>query len=304
MDKYQTWQWRGFNIGYQSCGETGSAVVFVHGFGANSGHWRNNISVLGKDYRCYAIDLIGFGRSSKPTPRKPLDYTFETWATQVADFCQEVVQEPVYLVGNSIGCIVTMQMAVDYPDLVLGIASLNCSLRLLHERKRQTLPWYRNWGATLVQKMLTNPLIGKFFYQQIAKPKVIKNILTQAYPHQKAITDELIDLIYQPSQDEGAVDVFLAFTSYSQGPLAEDLLPQISCPVTFFWGDQDPWESIDLGRELAKYPCVENFIELEGLGHCPQDEDPETVNSLLKEWLNIAKGKGQWSKGKGEILIN
>ena len=286
MNKYQTWQWRGFNIGYQSCGETGSAVVFVHGFGANSGHWRNNISVLGKYYRCYAVDLIGFGKSSKPTPGKILDYTFETWATQVADFCRDVIKEPVYLVGNSIGCIVTMQMAVDYPDLVLGIASLNCSLRLLHERKRKTLPWYKNWGAAVMQNILTNPTIGSFFYQQIAQPKVIKNLLSQAYQNQEAVTEELIDLIYQPSQDVGAVEVFLAFTSYSQGPLAEDLLPQISCSVTFLWGTKDPWESIELGRELAKYSCVDKFLELEALGHCPQDEAPNIVNPILQEWLN------------------
>ncbi len=286
MNKYQTWQWRGFNIGYQNRGETGKTVVFVHGFGANSGHWRNNISVLSEDYRCYTIDLLGFGKSDKPTPGKPLDYTFDTWATQLADFCQEVVKTPVYLVGNSIGCIVTMQMAVDYPDLVLGIASLNCSLRLLHERKRQTLPWIRNVGAGVMQNVLTNPTIGNFFYKQIAKPKVIRNILTQAYPNQEAINDELIDLIYQPSQDEGAVEVFLAFTGYSQGPLAEDLLPQISCPVTFFWGTKNPWESIDLARDLANYPCVNDFIELEGLGHCPQDEAPHIVNPLLQQWLN------------------
>ena len=285
MNKYQTWQWRGFDIGYQHCGDTGIPVVFVHGFGANSGHWRKNISVLGDKYRCYGIDLIGFGQSSKPTPNQPISYTFETWANQIADFCKEIIGEPVYLVGNSIGCIVTMQMAVDYPDLVLAIASLNCSLRLLHERKRKTLPWYRNLGAGVMQNILTNPTIGNFFYNQIAKPKVIKNLLSQAYQRQEAITDELVDLIYQPSQDQGAVEVFLAFTGYSQGPLAEDLLPVLSCPLTFFWGTKDPWEPIDMGRELANFDSVVDFIELENLGHCPQDEAPEVVNPLLEKWL-------------------
>ena len=286
MNNYQTWRWRGFQIGYQTSGEQGPSVVFVHGFGANSGHWRHNLPVLGQHYRCYAIDLIGFGASSKPTPGQPLDYTFATWAQQLADFCREVVQTPVFLVGNSIGCIATMQMAVDNPDLVLGIASLNCSLRLLHDRKRQTLPWIRNWGSKVMQNVLTNPTIGNFFYRQIAKPKVIKNLLSQAYQRQEAISDELVDLIYQPSQDQGAADVFLAFTGYSQGPLAEDLLPILPCPLTFFWGTADPWEPIALGRELANYESVQDFIELEGLGHCPQDEAPDVVNPLLRKWLH------------------
>ncbi len=287
MVNYKHWQWQGFNIGYRSEGEKGEAIVFIHGFGANSGHWRHNMPFFAKNYRCYALDLIGFGASDKPTPNNPLSYTFETWSQQVADFCREVIKTPVYLVGNSIGCVVIMQMAVDNPDLVLGITALNCSLRLLHDRKRQNLPWIKNYGATVMQKVLTNPTIGNFFYQQIAKPKVIKNLLSQAYQRKEAITDELIDLIYQPSQDKGASEVFLAFTAYSQGALPEDLLPMLSCPVTFLWGTNDPWESIELGRELANYPCVKDFIELEGLGHCPQDEAPDIVNAILAKTLLI-----------------
>jgi pimeloyl-ACP methyl ester carboxylesterase len=79
--------------------------------------------------------------------------------------------------------------------------------------------------------------------------------------------------------------VFLAFTAYSQGPLPEDLLPKLSCPTIFLWGEADPWEPIELGREFAKYPAVQEFIALPGVGHCPQDDAPEVVNPLLIAWL-------------------
>ena len=285
MLEYKNWQWRGFNIGYQQAGDQGPAVVFVHGFGANCGHWRKNIPVLAKSCRCYAIDLIGFGASDKPEPNVDVTYTFDTWGQQVADFCKQVVGSPVYLIGNSIGCVVIMQTAVDFPDLVLGIAALNCSLRLLHERKRQDLPWIRNIGASVMQGVLQNRAIGNFFFQQIAKPKVIRNILSQAYKSKDAITDDLIDLLYQPSQDVGAAAVFLAFTAYSGGPLAEDLLPILPCPAIILWGTEDPWEPIEMGREWTKYPAVKEFIALEGLGHCPQDEAPEVVNPILENWV-------------------
>jgi pimeloyl-ACP methyl ester carboxylesterase len=36
---------------------------------------------------------------------------------------------------------------------------------------------------------------------------------------------------------------------------------------------------------LAHFPAVEQFIPLEGLGHCPQDEAPEAVNPILQEWI-------------------
>lgn len=281
----KTWNWQGYPISYQSAGETGPAVVLIHGFGASWGHWRKNLPVLGQTCRCYALDLIGFGASAKPIPDREIEYTIETWGQQVADFCREIVGGPAFLIGNSIGCVVAMQAAADNPDLSLGVAALNCSLRLLHERKREQLPWYRNVGASLMQELLKNPWIGNLFFEQLAKAKTIRQILQQAYSRQEAVSDELVEILLQPTKDPGAAAVFLAFTRYSQGPLAEDLLPRLCCPTIFLWGTADPWEPLELGRELAKFPAVEAFIPLEGVGHCPQDEAPELVNPLLQDWI-------------------
>lgn len=285
-----TWNWQGFPICYQAQGDQGPAVVLVHGFGASWGHWRQNLPVLAQSCRVYALDLIGFGNSAKPLPGllqpgQQIEYTMETWGQQVADFCREVVGGPAFLVGNSIGCIVAMQAAVSQPDVVLGVALLNCSLRLLHDRKRATLPWHRRFGAPLVQKLLAIELIGQFFFSRLARPQVVRKILSQAYAHPEAVTDELVDLLMAPASDPGAAAVFLAFTRYSQGPLPEDLLAVLPCPALILWGTADPWEPVDLGKELANFPAVEKFIPLEGIGHCPQDEAPELVNPILQEWI-------------------
>ncbi|MGK7916132.1 MAG: alpha/beta fold hydrolase [Prochloraceae cyanobacterium] len=281
----QTWSWRGFPICYQSHGETGPAVIMIHGFGASWAHWRKNLPVLGESYRCYAIDLIGFGGSAKPSPGVEIEYTFATWGQQVADFCREVVGSSAFLVGNSIGCVVAMQTAVDNPDISLGVAAIDCSLRLFHDRKRVTLPWYQRLGVPVMQKVLSNKWVGNLFFQQLAKPEQIRKILLQAYRRQEAVTDELIEFLLEPAAAPGAVDVFLAFINYSQGPLPEDLLPILPCPAIILWGEEDPWEPIELGRELANFPVVEKFVTLEGVGHCPQDEAPEMVNPILQDWI-------------------
>ncbi|KYC36058.1 alpha/beta hydrolase [Scytonema hofmannii PCC 7110] len=281
----KTWIWQGFPICYQTQGTSGPAVVLVHGFGASWWHWRKNIPSLAENCRVFAIDLIGFGGSAKPKPGEKIFYTFETWGQQIADFCCEVVGEPAFLVANSVGCIVVMQTAVDNPELVLGVALLNCSLRLLHDRKRVTLPWHRRYGAPLLQQVLSIKPIGDFFFNQIAKPKTVRQILLKAYANSEAVTEELVDILMEPAQDPGAVAVFLAFTAYSTGPLPEDLLPQLPCPAIILWGAADPWEPIELGRELANYPQVQKFIPLEGVGHCPQDEAPEVINPILQDWI-------------------
>lgn len=287
----QYWQWQGLPVAYQTMGNKGPAVVLIHGFGASSYHWRQNIPVLAQKFQVYAIDLIGFGASAKPDP-EALDYTFETWGQQTSDFCREVVGQPVFLVGNSIGCLVAMQAAVLEPEQVLGTALLNCSLRLLHDRKRINLPWHRRLGAPILQKVLRWPPIAQLFFQQLIQPKTIRKILLQAYRNPTMVTDELIDLLLAPARDPGAVKVFVAFTGYSQGSLPEDLLAVLPCPALLIWGSEDPWEPVDLGRELAAFPCVEDFIAIPGAGHCPQDEAPELVNPILENWI--------WSKAGAE----
>ncbi|WP_407659786.1 alpha/beta fold hydrolase [Limnoraphis robusta] len=285
LSQPQTWMWKGFPICYYAEGNTGPAVILVHGFGASWGHWRKNIPELALNCRVFAIDLLGFGGSAKPLPTLELSYTFETWGQQIADFCREVVGSPAFLVGNSIGCIAVMQAAVDYPELVIEVALLNCSLRLLHERKRSQIPWYRSFGADIAQKILGLKWVSQFFFKQLATPQTVKKILLQAYKRSEAVTEELVEMLLIPAKDQGAVDVFVAFTSYSQGPLPEDLLPILPCPAIMLWGTDDPWEPIELGREYGKFEAVKQFIPLEGVGHCPQDEAPELVNPILLDWI-------------------
>jgi pimeloyl-ACP methyl ester carboxylesterase len=280
-----TWMWRGHQINYQAAGSTGTAVLLIHGFGASVGHWRKNIPVLAENCRCYAIDLIGFGASAKPQAGTDVEYTFETWGELVVDFCREVIGTPTSLIGNSIGCIVALQAAVTAPEIVSGVALLNCSLRLLHDRKRAEMPWYRRWGTPVLQSILTVPAIGHFFFDRLAQRKVVRNILLQAYHRPEAVTEELIDILMAPAADPGAADVFLKFTAYSWGPLPEDLLPQLTCPAIAIWGAADPWEPIALGRELMNVPSIDEFFEIPAVGHCPQDEAPELVNPILQSWI-------------------
>jgi len=278
--------WRGYGIRYQQVGEQGSPVVLVHGFGASSDHWRHNLAVLGQRHRVFALDLLGFGQSAKPAPGPTIAYRLETWGMLVVDFLQAVVGSPAALVGNSIGGVVALQAAVLNPAWVTRVALLNPSLRLLHRRKRGQLPWYRRWSVSLFQKLLGWEPFGVWFFRQVAQPQVIRRLLQQAYARREAITDDLVQMLYEPSQDPGAAQVFLAFVRYSDGPLLEDLLPQVTCPVLMVWGECDPWEPVALGRALAAaFPQVQEWVCLPGVGHCPQDEAPELVNPLLLRWL-------------------
>jgi len=124
------WKWRDYDIRYQFSGSSndGEALVLVHGFGANADHWRKNTAQLArKGYRVYAIDLLGYGYSSKPDPRKQemnSIYNFSTWGEQLVDFVEEVVGQPSFMICNSVGGLSGMEACISRPDLVRGVQSI------------------------------------------------------------------------------------------------------------------------------------------------------------------------------------
>uniref|UniRef100_A0A0D9X0P8 AB hydrolase-1 domain-containing protein n=1 Tax=Leersia perrieri TaxID=77586 RepID=A0A0D9X0P8_9ORYZ len=278
------WNWKGYNIRYQYAGTSGPALVLIHGFGANSDHWRKNIPVLALKNRVYAIDLIGYGYSDKPNPRELGEsfYTFETWGEQLNTFCTEVVKSEAFFICNSIGGLVGLQAAVMDPQKCEGIFLLNISLRMLHISKQ---PWFGKPFIKSFQSLLRNTVIGRLFFNAVATPGSVKNILCQCYHDTSAVTDELVQFILQPGLNPGAVDVFLEFICYSGGPLPEELLPEVKCPVLVAWGEKDPWEPVELGRAYASFDTVEDFVVLPNVGHCPQDEAPDLVNPLVESFV-------------------
>lgn len=294
----KTWLWHPshasptYNITYTCASADRTdlpAVLLIHGFGASIGHWRHNIPALAKVSRVYALDLIGFGGSDKPKPSselgKEFKYTFETWGALISDFCREVIGDPTVLIGNSIGAIAAMQTAIMSPELVSKTILINCSLRLLQEDNLLKQPWYRQVSTKFMQNILSNRAIAQVFFGQVRKPQVVRKILAQAYARKEAITDELVNILIEPAQHPNAVDVFVAFVSYSQGPTPQSLLAKLPCEAIILWGENDPWEAIALGRELAKFPCVSQFISIPNAGHCPQDEAPEDINPILIKLL-------------------
>lgn len=224
------------------------------------------------------LSATGYGYSDKPPPQSSPDgarlYSFDTWSAQLRAFAAAVAGGPVFLICNSIGGIAGMQAALDDPSIARGVQIMNPSLRMLHVSKQA--PWQRPLVRWLQDTLRTTP-VGAAFFRNLATPQSVRSVLRQCYGDAAAVTDELVDAILTPGLQPGAVEVFLDFISYSEGPLPEGqlqalggLAPEERVPVSVVWGGADPWEKVEWGREFVKYPAVEEFVELPGVGHCPQ----------------------------------
>ncbi|WP_017318541.1 alpha/beta fold hydrolase [Mastigocladopsis repens] len=293
----QYWQWRGHSIYYVKAGEPQPhrpPLLLIHGFGASTDHWRKNITGLYNDFEVFAIDLLGFGRSAKPK----LEYSGDLWRDQLYDFITQVIGQKAVLAGNSLGGYASMCVAAQRPDAAAGLVLLNSAGPFSENQpsaepealQTQIEPPKAN---DQLQKLLGDvtkwifqqPLAQFLLFQYIKQRWVIRQTLEKVYLDKSAITDQLIEEIYRPACDSGALDVFSSVFSTPQGEKVDMLLKQLTCPLLMLWGEADPWVN---ARERSNkfrqyYPeLTEYFLRA---GHCPHDEVPEQVNLLLRDWV-------------------
>lgn len=292
------WQCHGHSQEHQDQ-EHVLSVVLVHGFGASSNHWRHNLPVLGNHTRTYALDLIGFGASSQPHALlageeslsaqtngvHALAYSFDLWGTQVADFCKAVVKGPVLLVGNSIGGVVALRAAQLLDNHCKGVVLIDCAQRLMDDKQLATQPVWMTWIRPLLKTLVRQRWLSTALFRNAARPSVIKRVLNQAYPSGANIDEELIDILYKPTQRPGAAEAFRGFINLFDDYLAPDLLTKLQQPVDLIWGENDPWEPLMEAQNWSnRYACIRSLQVLPKVGHCPHDESPDEVNNML---LNI-----------------
>ena len=292
-----SWTWQSHQIGWSLVGDPMApmAVLLIHGFGANTNHWRFNQPVLADLAPTYAIDLLGFGRSDQPRARlkhePPNDmavhYGFDLWGQQVADFCREVIDKPVILVGNSIGGVVALRAAqLLGPDLCKRVVLIDCAQRLMDDKQLATQPAWMGWIRPLLKTMVSQRWLSTALFRNAARPGVIRSVLKQAYPSGQNIDDELVDLLYQPTKRQGATEAFRGFINLFDDHLAPQLMENLNIPVDLIWGEKDPWEPIAEAKNWkSTFPCIESMNVINQAGHCAHDEAPNEVNLVLTKLI-------------------
>ncbi len=281
-------------------------MILVHGFGASAGHWRHTIPALSDETDVVAIDLLGFGQSDKPRSRLAdehetagsVTYCFDLWAQQVVDLIADL-QKPaetcLHLVGNSIGAMVVLTAAgilnrqgKPASQLVL----IDCAQRTLDDRRLAEQPALAQLFRPALKGLIRQRWLTGFLFQQLARPGTIRRVLRQAYPSGAHVDEELVELLYRPTQTPGASESFRGFVNLFNDHLAPSLLQDLSdtaCPseVRMIWGERDPWEDPEEARRwVRQFECIKELRIIPGAGHCPHDEDPDHVNPILKQWIN------------------
>lgn len=277
------WHWQEHKIRYTVAGK-GKPLLLIHGFGASIGHWQKNIPVLAEaGYRVFALDLLGFGASDKADVK----YTLELWQSQIKDFWSEHINEPTVFVGNSIGALISLMLVTNYPEIAAGGVLINCAGGLNH-RPGELNPILGTVMSSFT-KLIASPVTGNLIFNNIRRKSQIRRTLYQVYRDRNAVTDELVEMLYQPSCDKGAQKVFASVLTAPPGTSPSQLLPNLTLPLLVIWGEKDPWTPVSgakIYQDLTEKNPDVRFEIVKNAGHCPHDENPQAVNAKIIDWLS------------------
>ena len=125
-------------IHYEVLGR-GQPLLFVHGWLGSWRYWWPSMQALSAGQRSFAIDLWGFGDSSKA----PKLYTLAAYVDMIDLFLDKMgIVQPVVLVGHSLGAAVALRYAQLRPENVHKLVTVSLPIQgsFIHERLINSAP--------------------------------------------------------------------------------------------------------------------------------------------------------------------
>jgi pimeloyl-ACP methyl ester carboxylesterase len=250
----------------------GMPLVLIHGYGALIEHWRRLLPLL-RDHTPCVLDLYNFGYSSHMDDPPSI----EGWVEQVAQLIEHVYDEPVVVIGHSLGGMVAGRVALDHPQLVRGVVFVN-SMGLPMQQPSPV--------EHAIFRAIRAPVVGDMLAAVIANTWMVRRGLEHAYHHAHTVTPELVEAFSGPLRKPGGAKAYLAVTR-ALHKLALDVQPgDIQQPALLVWGQEDQSMPSDLATRFRReiVPQAEAHV-IPQTGHCPFDEDPQAFAEVLLPWL-------------------
>lgn len=256
---------------------TGPDLILVHGLGANKASFFDTAAALSASYRVHAIDLPGFGSSSKPATA-PYDAPY--FARAVVGLMDALEIERTHLVGNSLGGRVAIEVGLREPDRVRGLGLLCPAVAFVRRGYHPIVRLLRpEFG--LMPHSFGRERIAHQFWGLFADPEAID----------PSVADVVVDEFQRIYGSPGARLAFLAAARniYLDRPFGEggfyERLTDLRPPALFVWASHDRLIPAGFSRHVAAaLPGAEQIV-IDSCGHAPQVERPEQTNGLLRRFF-------------------
>ncbi len=264
---------QGLRLAHIDEGE-GKPVVFLHGEPTWSFLWRKTIPpVRDAGFRCVAPDLVGFGRSDKPTDIA--FYTYERHVELAATLLEDLDLREATVVVHDWGGPIGLRLAVEHPERIERLVILDTGLFTGHQPMSEAWNLFRDF----VER--TEDLPVGFLVKGACKNDPGDEVIA-AY-----------DAPYPDAASKAGARAFpLLIPLTPEAPGGEagqrvlEALREDRRPTLMLWADSDPVLPLATGERFAAAIGREKPRTIENASHFLQEDQGPLIGSLIADWLS------------------
>ena len=258
-------------------------IVLLHGWGLNSAVWQPLIANLSTEFtdafHVITVDLPGFGTNVN-NKVSPYD---------LANVCQHIVntiEQPAIYLGWSLGGLVATEMALTYPEKVLGLITVASSPRFTEQRVEQSI------DEKEVNQLIWSgikPHVLTAFHKQLAvnAEKTINGFLklqAMGSPHVRQDIKQISQLVFQYEMaSKNTLDESLKLLETSD---YRSKLININQPFLRLYGSADSLVPKSIIEQVDKFTANSSGQYIfEGASHAPFISHLDDFTQVLTDWL-------------------
>lgn len=264
----------GVTLSYELTGEgKGIPWVLMHGVGMNRHLWDGVAPWLGRHGRVMALDLRGFGQSSKP-PKLGMVYTFEDHIADLLGLIQYLGFGRVRLMGLSVGGMIAQRFAHEYPTLVDALVLVDTTSDFTEEARQRRLQ-----RAELIK--------CEGMYGEIER-SIQRWFTATAIERRLPIINSVRDWLRSCDVNGYIANVCMVatwrFTEYLQG---------IKSSTLIIAGEQDPSMPPAQAQVMLERISGSELVVIPNASHIPPLEQPEDFRRAVEEFLRRLDSRKQ-----------
>ncbi|MFD2090426.1 alpha/beta fold hydrolase [Blastococcus deserti] len=265
-------------------------ALYVHGLGGASTNWTDLAALLAVRFDGWALDLPGFGRSQPPARGR---YSIAGHVRAVVDVLEHVARQPgeaagqpVHLLGNSLGGLVSLLVASRRPDLVATLTLVS-----------PAMPVYRvppAFSRALLLLLVPGiPSLAARRMGGVAPEESVRAMIRMCFGEPRRVPPERIEQAVQEMRERaeqpwadaalvrsmrGLITSYLRVGAANAWRAARTLRP----PTLVLWGARDKLVDPAMGPRLASVIPDARLHVLDRIGHLAMLEAPEeTARAVL-----------------------
>ncbi|QMS87070.1 alpha/beta hydrolase [Nostoc edaphicum CCNP1411] len=245
-------------------GSGGTPILLIHGFDSSVLEFRRLLPPLSKDHETWAVDLLGFGFTDRLSG---ITYSPTAIKTHLYYFWKSLINQPIILVGASMGGATAIDFTLTYPEVVKKLVLID-SAGLA--------------GGSPLSKFMFPPL-DYLATQFLSNLKVRDRVSRLGYKNQSLASIDALSCgalhLQMPSWNQALIS-FTKSGGYSA--FRVETISQIVQPTLILWGDSDKILGTGDAMKFKMAIPHSTLTWIQNCGHLPHLEQPQiTAEHIL-----------------------